>query len=102
MDDHGTAEQDAARLLKRQLLMSGVVTAVGIALHNFPEGIAVFLAAQKSPAVGECLSGYSPLVLGIYMDSSCAASVKQCGSTHHRSAVQQWCADASTAAVDGN
>jgi zinc transporter ZupT len=75
MEDHSTPEQDAARLLKRQLLMSGVVTAVGIALHNFPEGIAVFLAAQKSPAVGECLSGYSSLVLGIYMDSACAATM---------------------------
>lgn len=42
-----------SKKLKQQLLMSGVITAVGIALHNFPEGVAVFLAAQKSHAIGE-------------------------------------------------
>lgn len=50
-DDRATSSSDAK--LKRQLLMSGVITALGIALHNFPEGVAVFLAAQKSPAIGE-------------------------------------------------
>lgn len=44
--------KDGSLKLKRQLLMSGVITAVGIALHNFPEGVAVYLAAQKSPAIG--------------------------------------------------
>lgn len=48
--------KDSSRKLKRQLMMSGLVTAVGIALHNFPEGVAVFLAAQKSHAIGECTS----------------------------------------------
>lgn len=42
-----------SKKLKQQLLMSGLITAVGIALHNFPEGVAVFLAAQKSHAIGE-------------------------------------------------
>lgn len=45
--------KDSSRKLKRQLMMSGLITAVGIALHNFPEGVAVFLAAQKSHAIGE-------------------------------------------------
>lgn len=45
--------RDNSARLKRQLLMSGLITAVGIALHNFPEGVAVFLAAQKSHAIGE-------------------------------------------------
>jgi zinc transporter ZupT len=51
LDEHDSSSSDAK--LKRQLLMSGVITALGIALHNFPEGVAVFLAAQKSPAIGK-------------------------------------------------
>ena len=30
-----------------QVLMTGLITALGIALHNFPEGVAVFLASMK-------------------------------------------------------
>jgi ZIP family zinc transporter len=36
--------------------MSGLITAIGIALHNFPEGVAVFLASMKSHAVGASLA----------------------------------------------
>lgn len=32
--------------------MSGLITALGIALHNFPEGVSVFLAAMKSTTTG--------------------------------------------------
>lgn len=32
--------------------MSGLITALGIALHNFPEGVSVFLASLKSPMMG--------------------------------------------------
>ena len=35
------------RRAKEAALMSGLLTAVGIALHNFPEGIAVYLASLK-------------------------------------------------------
>ncbi|XP_024399667.1 zinc transporter ZTP29 isoform X2 [Physcomitrium patens] len=35
------------RQRRKQVLMSGIVTAVGIGLHNFPEGIAVFLGSIK-------------------------------------------------------
>lgn len=41
---------------RKEVLLSGLVTAVGIALHNAPEGVAVFLAAQKSPAIGLSLA----------------------------------------------
>jgi zinc transporter ZupT len=34
---------------RRKVLMSGIITAVGIALHNFPEGIAVFLVPTPPP-----------------------------------------------------
>ncbi|KAH9542690.1 hypothetical protein CY35_13G020900 [Sphagnum magellanicum] len=40
------------RQRRRQVMMSGIVTAVGIGLHNFPEGIAVFLGSIKGLRVG--------------------------------------------------
>ncbi|MFH1725114.1 MAG: zinc transporter ZupT [Elusimicrobiota bacterium] len=36
----------------RALLRMGVFSAVAIAIHNFPEGLATFVAALKSPAAG--------------------------------------------------
>eukprot|EP00897_Mesotaenium_endlicherianum_P009868 jgi/Mesen1/890/ME000115S00011 len=47
----GLPSPDSKSLGKRQrkqVLFSGVVTAVGISLHNFPEGIAVFLGSLKA------------------------------------------------------
>lgn len=44
------------RKQRKEVLMSGIVTAVGISLHNFPEGVAVFLASMKSQAVGLSLA----------------------------------------------
>ena len=38
--------------MKKEILMSGLITAIGIALHNFPEGVSVFLASMKSTATG--------------------------------------------------
>uniref|UniRef100_A0A453NLZ0 Zinc transporter ZTP29 n=1 Tax=Aegilops tauschii subsp. strangulata TaxID=200361 RepID=A0A453NLZ0_AEGTS len=37
---------------RRQVLFSGIITAVGISLHNFPEGMAVFLGSVKGLRVG--------------------------------------------------
>lgn len=44
------------RKQRKDVLMSGIITAIGIALHNFPEGVAVFLASMKSQAVGLSLA----------------------------------------------
>lgn len=46
----------ARREAKKRVLLSGLITALGIALHNFPEGVAVFLASYKSSAVGASLA----------------------------------------------
>ncbi|GLC38647.1 hypothetical protein PLESTB_000456100 [Pleodorina starrii] len=52
-----TARDRAVRReAKRRVLLSGLITAIGIALHNFPEGVAVFLASMKSHAVGASLA----------------------------------------------
>eukprot|EP00241_Pyramimonas_parkeae_P023594 CAMPEP_0114287348 /NCGR_PEP_ID=MMETSP0059-20121206/6231_1 /TAXON_ID=36894 /ORGANISM="Pyramimonas parkeae, Strain CCMP726" /LENGTH=301 /DNA_ID=CAMNT_0001408425 /DNA_START=273 /DNA_END=1175 /DNA_ORIENTATION=- len=41
---------------RQQVLASGLITALGIALHNFPEGIAVFLASIKGGSLGLTLA----------------------------------------------
>ncbi|RDX86896.1 Zinc transporter ZTP29, partial [Mucuna pruriens] len=41
---------------RRQVLISGVITAIGISLHNFPEGMAVYLGSMKGLRVGLNLS----------------------------------------------
>ncbi|WVZ01505.1 hypothetical protein V8G54_027574 [Vigna mungo] len=48
-DDGG---KDTLKKHRRQVLFSGIVTAVGISLHNFPEGMAVFLGSMKGLRVG--------------------------------------------------
>ncbi|MDO5576907.1 MAG: zinc transporter ZupT, partial [Fibrobacter sp.] len=39
-----------------KLLRTGVFTAIAIAIHNFPEGLATFTAALKEPAIGVSIS----------------------------------------------
>ncbi|CAI7887800.1 unnamed protein product, partial [Closterium sp. NIES-53] len=41
---------------RQAVLWSGVITALGISLHNFPEGIAVFLGSMKGLRVGISLA----------------------------------------------
>ncbi|XP_022754266.1 zinc transporter ZTP29 isoform X1 [Durio zibethinus] len=44
--------KDMMKKHRRQVLFSGVITAIGISLHNFPEGMAVFLGSMKGLHVG--------------------------------------------------
>ncbi|XVF69668.1 hypothetical protein PTKIN_Ptkin11bG0100200 [Pterospermum kingtungense] len=44
--------KDIMKKHQRQVLFSGIVTAIGISLHNFPEGMAVFLGSMKGLRVG--------------------------------------------------
>ncbi|XP_068641816.1 zinc transporter ZTP29 [Aristolochia californica] len=50
-DDDG-AGKDLMKKHRRQVLFSGIITAIGISLHNFPEGMAVFLGSIKGLRVG--------------------------------------------------
>jgi ZIP family zinc transporter len=43
---------DEARERDPRLLRMGVLSAIAIAVHNFPEGMATFAAALKDPALG--------------------------------------------------
>ncbi|XP_042471084.1 zinc transporter ZTP29-like isoform X1 [Zingiber officinale] len=48
-------DESAKRMVTKdqhQILFSGIITAVGISLHNFPEGMAVFLGSMKGLRVG--------------------------------------------------
>ncbi len=37
---------------KKKLMRMGMFSAIAIAIHNFPEGLATFMAAMKDPALG--------------------------------------------------
>jgi zinc transporter ZupT len=45
--ESGRGKTHRARGAQAEVLSSGLITALGIAIHNFPEGIAVFLASMK-------------------------------------------------------
>lgn len=45
-------EEEDIVLKSKSLMRMGVFTAIAITLHNFPEGIATFLAALENPALG--------------------------------------------------
>ncbi|XP_073040591.1 zinc transporter ZTP29-like isoform X1 [Primulina eburnea] len=50
--DEGSKSKDIIKKHRRQVLFSGIITALGISLHNFPEGMAVFLGSIKGFRVG--------------------------------------------------
>ncbi|MDD2538955.1 MAG: zinc transporter ZupT [Bacteroidales bacterium] len=51
---HSVEEMDegVTCMKKPRLMKMGVMTAVAIAVHNFPEGIATFMAALENPTLG--------------------------------------------------
>lgn len=50
---HGVSEMDDPEAKERHaLLHMGLFTALAIAIHNFPEGLATFLATYEDPALG--------------------------------------------------
>ena len=49
---HSVEEMAKKGHTKPKLMKMGVMTAVAIAVHNFPEGIATFIAAIDNPALG--------------------------------------------------
>lgn len=54
---HDTDEMDDQSVIKKhKLLRMGMFTALAIGIHNFPEGLATFLAAIESPALGVAIA----------------------------------------------
>jgi len=52
----GPDDVDTAKEADKKLIRMGVNTAVAIALHNFPEGLATFVATLDDPSVGAVLA----------------------------------------------
>jgi len=93
-------EIDAEKLIKKEkettpsgkvsesyLLMVGIITAVGISLHNFPEGVAVYLTTLKGVNVG------IPLTLAIAahnIPEGMAVAAPIYGSTKSRWQAIKW------------
>lgn len=46
-----TSEEDVKKQKESSLMKMGVFTAVALAIHNFPEGIATFMSALQEPSV---------------------------------------------------
>jgi ZIP family zinc transporter len=53
MAEHYSAEDETH---KRQLLKTGLFTALGVGIHNFPEGMASFVGALEDPALGVAIA----------------------------------------------
>lgn len=54
---HDVSEMDDKDEMKRnKLLRMGLFTALAIAIHNFPEGLATFLAAMEDPTLGVAIA----------------------------------------------
>jgi len=49
---HSIEEIDPEKLKQRKLLRMGVFSALAIAIHNFPEGLATFTSALTDPSLG--------------------------------------------------
>lgn len=49
-------DQEALKQKNGSLMRMGVFTALAITIHNFPEGLATFMAAMKDPALGVAIA----------------------------------------------
>lgn len=49
-------EQGLYRKSNRSMMRTGVITALVIGIHNFPEGIATFMAAMQNPQTGVAIA----------------------------------------------
>lgn len=55
-DQNTEIVQSSDKYNERKLLQMGLLTAVAIALHNFPEGLATFVAVLDNPSAGAVLA----------------------------------------------
>jgi ZIP family zinc transporter len=51
-DQHDIVLSAAEELRKKQLKRMGLLTGLAIAIHNFPEGLATFMAALADSRIG--------------------------------------------------
>lgn len=53
---HAAQEVNAAEVRHKELLRMGLFSALAIAIHNFPEGLATFLSALQDPSLGAAIA----------------------------------------------
>ena len=53
VEEHGTPQ---TQVQDKELVRMGMMTALAIGIHNFPEGLATFVATLSNPAVGASLA----------------------------------------------
>lgn len=51
-ETHRVEEMDLSQKKDKKLMKMGTLTALAIAIHNFPEGLATFTSALKDPSLG--------------------------------------------------
>ncbi len=51
-ESHRVEEMDLSQKKDKKLMKMGTLTALAIAIHNFPEGLATFTSALKDPSLG--------------------------------------------------
>ncbi|MCF8045042.1 MAG: zinc transporter ZupT [Desulfarculaceae bacterium] len=56
LSDDASAMQTVGHASDRKLLRMGLFTALAIGIHNFPEGLATFLAALEDPGLGVAIA----------------------------------------------
>jgi len=56
LESIGKIEQGDFDLKQQRLKKMGIMSAIAIAIHNFPEGLATFVAALQDPALGLSIS----------------------------------------------
>lgn len=56
VEDVHEAELNSKVIDEQKLMKMGVFTALAIAIHNFPEGIATFMSAIQDPSVGVAIA----------------------------------------------
>merc|ERR1711971_644602 len=61
-DEEANRKELAKEMENKSLIKMGLSTALAIALHNFPEGLATFVAALDDPSVGAVLA----IAIGIH------------------------------------
>lgn len=52
LDDMPETQEEKGKRSERKLMRMGLLTALAIAIHNFPEGLATFTAALYDPTIG--------------------------------------------------
>lgn len=56
LKESGVSSDDSSEHEKKRLSRTGLLTAVAIGIHNFPEGLATFVATLHDPTVGVALA----------------------------------------------